>query len=122
MRYVIGLLALAFASASGAQVDNATINRIVDEALNQSEIPADGGVPHRSHRRPHDELAGRCARPSNGRRSSSATWGLTNVRAEGFEFGRGWSIERIEARMVTPRVLAMQRDSRRVDAADARAP
>ena len=39
MRYVIGLLALAFASASGAQVDNATINRIIDEELNQSELP-----------------------------------------------------------------------------------
>jgi hypothetical protein len=35
-------------------------------------------------------------------------WGLANVRAEGFDFGRGWSIERIEARMVTPRVVVMR--------------
>jgi hypothetical protein len=29
------------------------------------------------------------------------------VRAEGFDFGRGWSIERIEVRMLTPRVVAL---------------
>ena len=39
MRYVSAILALAFASTSSAQVDNATVNRIVDEALNHSELP-----------------------------------------------------------------------------------
>jgi hypothetical protein len=33
------------------------------------------------------------------------SWGLKNVRAEGFDFGRGWSIERSSARLMTPRVV-----------------
>src|SRR5882724_2540986 len=39
MRYVSAILALAFASTSGAQVDNATVTRIIDEELNHSELP-----------------------------------------------------------------------------------
>ncbi len=34
-------------------------------------------------------------------------WGLSNVRTEGFEFGRGWSIVRSSARMTEPRVIAL---------------
>jgi carboxypeptidase Q len=34
-------------------------------------------------------------------------WGLKNVRAEGFDFGRGWWIESSSARMVAPRPLAL---------------
>ncbi len=33
--------------------------------------------------------------------------GLTNVRKDGFDFGRGWSIERSSVRMVTPRVVQL---------------
>jgi len=36
------------------------------------------------------------------------TWGLTNVHLEGFEFGRGWSIEKSSVRMVTPRVKVLR--------------
>src|SRR5262245_1397717 len=39
MRYVLAILAFAFAPMAGAQVDNATINRIIDEELNHSELP-----------------------------------------------------------------------------------
>jgi carboxypeptidase Q len=31
-------------------------------------------------------------------------WGLANVRAERFEFGRGWSLERFSAHMIEPQV------------------
>ncbi|RYE03467.1 MAG: M20/M25/M40 family metallo-hydrolase [Sphingomonadales bacterium] len=34
-------------------------------------------------------------------------WGLTNVHKEGFDFGRGWWIERSSVRMVTPRVASL---------------
>jgi hypothetical protein len=35
-------------------------------------------------------------------------YGLSNVRAEGFEFGRGWSIVRSSARMTAPRPLDLR--------------
>jgi carboxypeptidase Q len=107
MRYVIGVLALAFASASGAQVDNATINRIIDEELNRSELPQTAAYLT-------DRIGGRMTNSPAMRAAEQwtqqqfKTWGLKNVRAEGFDFGRGWSIERIETRMLTPRVLPMQ--------------
>jgi hypothetical protein len=107
MRYLLAILAFAFASTSGAQVDNATINRIIDEALNHSELPETAAYLT-------DRIGGRMTSSPQMRAAEQWTqeqfrgWGLTNVRAEGFAFGRGWSIERIEARMVTPRVLPMQ--------------
>ena len=35
-------------------------------------------------------------------------YGLSDVRAEGFEFGRGWSIVRSSARMTAPRPLDLR--------------
>src|SRR3546814_20986337 len=34
-------------------------------------------------------------------------WGLANVHRDGFEFGRGWEIVSVSARMMTPRPLAL---------------
>ncbi|MGQ7434144.1 hypothetical protein ACTGZC_10940, partial [Streptococcus suis] len=34
-------------------------------------------------------------------------WGLSNVHKEGFEFGRGWWIERSSVRMLTPRPIQL---------------
>jgi hypothetical protein len=107
MRYLLAILAVAFASASNAQVDNATINRIIDEELNRSELPQTAEYLT-------DRIGGRMTNSPQMREAERWTqqrfrdWGLKNVRAEGFDFGRGWSIERIEARMITPRVLPMQ--------------
>ena len=107
MRYVTGILALAFASASLAQVDNTTVNRIIDEALNHSELPQTAEYLT-------DRIGGRMTNSPQMRQAEKWTqekfraYGLKNVRTEGFDFGRGWSIERIEARMVTPRVLPMR--------------
>jgi len=107
MRYLLAILSFAFASTSGAEVDDATINRIIDEALNHSELPATAEYLT-------DRIGGRMTNSPQMRIAEQWTqqkfrdWGLKNVRAEGFDFGRGWSIERIEARMLTPRVLPMQ--------------
>src|SRR5512147_1626319 len=107
MRCVLAILALAFASISGAQVDNATVNRIIDEALNHSELPQTAAYLT-------DRIGGRMTNSPQMREAEKWTQekfrsaGLKNVHAEGFDFGRGWSIERIEARMITPRVLPMQ--------------
>jgi len=107
MRYVLAILALTFAATSGAQVDNTTINRIIDEALNHSELPQTAEYLT-------DRIGGRMTNSPQMRAAEKWTqekfrgFGLKNVRTEGFDFGRGWSIERIEARMVTPRVLPMR--------------
>jgi carboxypeptidase Q len=106
MRYVLATLALAFASTSGAQVDNATVSRIIDEALNHSELPQTAAYLT-------DRIGGRMTNSPAMRAAEQWTqqqfraFGLKNVHPEGFDFGRGWSIERIEARMVTPRVVVM---------------
>ncbi len=110
MRYVPATASLAFfltlAAPSSAQVDHSTIGRIIDEALNHSEIPQTAAYLT-------DRIGGRMTNSPQMRAAEQWTqeqfrdWGLKNVRAEGFEFGRGWSIERIEARMVSPRVLVM---------------
>jgi hypothetical protein len=107
MRYLLAILSFALASTSGAQVDHATINRIVDEALNHSRIPETAAYLT-------DRIGGRMTNSPQMRAAERWTqeqfrsFGLKNVRADGFEFGRGWSIERIEARMVEPRVLPMR--------------
>ena len=36
-------------------------------------------------------------------RDRFAEWGLANAHLEPFEFGRGWSLERISVEMTTPR-------------------
>jgi carboxypeptidase Q len=103
----LAILALALASTSGAQVDNATNNRIIDEALNHSELPQTAEYLS-------DRIGGRMTNSPQMRAAEQWTqerfrgWGLKNVHTEGFDFGRGWSIERIEARMVTPRTLVMR--------------
>jgi carboxypeptidase Q len=106
MRYVPAILALAFAAAAHAQGDPATLSRIIDEELNHSELPITAEYLT-------DRIGGRMTNSPQMREAEKWTqqkfrdFGLKNVRAEGFDFGRGWSIERIEARMVTPRVVSM---------------
>jgi len=107
MRYVLAILAFAFAATSHAQVDNATINRIIDEELNHSELPQTAAyLTDRIGGRMTNSPAMRAAEKWTQEKFRAA--GLKNVRTEGFDFGRGWSIERIEARMLTPRVLPMR--------------
>ncbi len=107
MRYLLAILALTLASASHAEVDNATINRIIDEALNHSQLPSTAEYLT-------DRIGGRMTNSPQMRAAEKWTqeqfrgWGLAKVHAEGFDFGRGWSVERIEARMVTPRVVVMR--------------
>ena len=107
MRYVFAVLAVALAFPCSAEVDQTTIDRIIDEALNHSELPATAAYLT-------DRIGGRMTNSPQMRAAERWTqqqfrgWGLKNVRADGFDFGRGWSIERIEARMVTPRVVVMR--------------
>src|SRR5262245_54308896 len=87
------LLALTASTLSAAPlpVDPVTINRIVDEGLNRSELPQTAAYLT-------DRIGGRMTNSPQMRLAEKWTqqqfraWGLQNVHAEGFEFGRGWSI------------------------------
>jgi len=102
-RYLVvsALLALPAYAA-----DEPMLNRAIDEALNQSEIPDTASYLT-------DHIGGRMTNSPQMRMAEKWTqerfkaWGLSNVRAEAFDFGRGWSIERVEARMVEPRIVVM---------------
>lgn len=102
------MLAIAPAASASAQaVDRDSVNRIVDQGLNQSQV-----MQIAQHM---TDVIGPRLPNSPGMRRAEA-WaqqkfremGLRNVRAEGFEFGRGWSIERSSVRMVTPRPIQLR--------------
>ncbi len=93
-------------SKSDDKDDSQVISKIFDEGLNRSEVMVSA----------HELLDGIGARLSNSPQMRQAEtwavnkftgWGLKNVRKEGFEFGRGWSINSSSVTMVTPRTLPL---------------
>lgn len=99
---------LAAASAAMAQpVDRVAVNGIVDQGMNHSEVMQTAAWLT-------DRIGGRLTNSPQMRQAEAWTqqqfrdWGLSNVRAEGFEFGRGWSIVRSSARMTEPRPLDLR--------------
>lgn len=108
MRYFFAIsFVMMIGSVNAADgVDQQTINRIVDEELNHSQLPQTAEYLM-------DRIGGRMTNSPQMRLAEKWTqeqfrgWGLSNVRAEGFDFGRGWSIEHVEVRMLTPRVVAL---------------
>jgi carboxypeptidase Q len=109
MRYLSCVFLLLASTAIAAnKIDHeSTLTRIIDEGFNHSEIPVTASYLT-------DRIGGRLTNSPQMRAAEKWTqdkfreWGLSNVHAEGFEFGRGWSIERIEARLVAPRVLTLR--------------
>jgi hypothetical protein len=83
------------------------VNRIVDEGFNRSELPQIAAWLT-------DRIGGRMTNSPQMRQAEAWTqeqyraWGLENVHLEGFEFGRGWSINKSSVRMVTPRVKVLR--------------
>lgn len=107
-RFAIATIAALFAATSAqAQVSLDTVNRIADQAYQQGEV-----IETVSHLT--DGIGGRLTNSPAMRQAEAWTqqrfkdWGLANVRKEGFEFGRGWWIERSEVRMTGPRPLALR--------------
>jgi hypothetical protein len=104
--FAISLLMMIGSAHAAGGVDQPTINRIVDEELNHSQLPQTAEYLM-------DRIGGRMTNSPQMRVAEKWTqeqfrgWGLSNVHAEGFDFGRGWSIEHIEVRMLTPRVIAL---------------
>ncbi len=103
MLLVVGQPSLAQKS-DGKQEEQTA--QIIDEGLNRSEVMISA----------HELLDGIGARLSNSPQMRQAEawavqkfngWGLKNVRKEGFEFGRGWSITSSSVKMVSPRPITL---------------
>ena len=112
MRLALALLAAVSTAsiaipATAQQADRSQMNRILDEGMNRSEV-----METAAHLT--DRIGGRLTNSPAMREAERWTqqrfrdWGLSNVHAEGFEFGRGWSIVSSSARMTAPRTLALR--------------
>lgn len=100
--------ALALAGPVSAQdVDRVAVNGIIDQALNHSEVMTTAGYLT-------DRIGGRMTNSPQMRQAEAWTqqqfrdWGLSNVHAEPFDFGRGWSFVTASARMTAPRPLDLR--------------
>ncbi len=98
------LAASSYAAAPPADV--VIVNRIADAAFNHGEV-----VDIAAHLA--DQIGGRMTNSPAMRRAERWTqdrfksWGLKDVRTEGFDFGRGWWIESAHVRMLAPRPLEL---------------
>ena len=101
------LVALFHVSAAAQEpIDQAMIARIKAEAMSRSETPklfhalADALGPRLSGS-PAYIAAARWAQ------DRFREWGLANPRQEPFEFGRGWSLEKLTVEMTAPRYMPL---------------
>jgi hypothetical protein len=96
----------AFAAAPPA-VEPVTLNRISDAAFNHGEVVDIAAYLA-------DQIGGRLTNSPAMRRAERWTsdqfksWGLKDVRADAFDFGRGWWIEFSRVRMTAPRPLDLR--------------
>lgn len=99
--------ALMATPAAAQSVDRVAINGVIDQGLNHSQV-----MQTAAHLT--DRIGGRMTNSPQMREAEAwaqarfRDWGLSDVRAEGFEFGRGWSIVRSSARMTAPRPLDLR--------------
>lgn len=100
------LLAAAVIITPAHAQDHAATVRIMDEGLARSQVMVT--AQHLT-----DVIGPRLTNSPQMRAAEAWTqaqfkqWGLKNVHKEGFDFGRGWWIERSSVRMVTPRPLQL---------------
>ncbi|RHW18371.1 M20/M25/M40 family metallo-hydrolase [Sphingomonas gilva] len=98
---------IAAAPLAAQSVDRQTVNRIIDQGTNQSQV-----MQMAQHMT--DVIGPRLTNSPQMREAEAwaqarfREMGLKNVRAEGFDFGRGWSIERSSVRMTTPRPIQLR--------------
>lgn len=106
MRTFAAALLLVTAAPIFAQPAADMQNRIVEEGLNQSQVMLT--AQHLT-----DRIGGRITNSPAMREAERWTqarfrdWGLANVRAEPFDFGRGWSVVSSSVRMTAPRPLQL---------------
>ncbi len=95
---------LAARPSEAQQVDD--LNRVIDQGLNHSQVMQTAAYLT-------DRIGPRLTNSPQMRQAEAWTqaqfrsWGLKNVRKEGFAFGRGWSITSSSVRMVSPRVIQL---------------
>lgn len=105
------MVAATFAVVVSAQqtsepVDREAVARIRDEGLNRSQVGAlfstlvDGIGPRLTGSAEHKRAA-------EWARETMAKWGLSDVRLEPFEFGRGWTLDKFAVEMVEPRYMPL---------------
>jgi len=93
--------------AGAAGVEAQTINRIADEGFNHGQVGET--LEYLS-----DQIGGRLTNSPAMRKAEAWTsgqfkaWGLSNVRLQPFEFGRGWWIEASSVRMTAPRPVMLR--------------
>lgn len=100
-------LSVSLPALAADSVNRNMVNRIVDAGMNRSEVMDTAAYLS-------DRIGGRMTNSPQMRAAEAWTqsqfkaWGLANVHAEGFEFGRGWSIDNVSVRMTSPRVLPLR--------------
>ncbi len=98
---------LATGPVAAQEGDRVAINGIIDQGLNHSQVMQTAAWLT-------DRIGGRMTNSPQMRQAETWTaqrfrdWGLSNVRAEPFDFGRGWSVVRSSARMTAPRPLDLR--------------
>jgi hypothetical protein len=104
---VAAFIAVALISvAAQERIDTAMLNRIKEEGLQRSRATA-------LYQTLTDvigaRLTGSPAHTQAARWASDrfTEWGLANVHLEPFEFGRGWSLEKISVEMTAPRYMPL---------------
>ncbi|MDQ3124468.1 MAG: M20/M25/M40 family metallo-hydrolase [Pseudomonadota bacterium] len=104
---VSAIAILASVPVAAQEVDRVAINGIIDQGLNHSEVMQTAAYLT-------DRIGGRMTNSPQMRQAETWTaqrfrdWGLANVRADPFDFGRGWSVVRSSARMTAPRPLDLR--------------
>ena len=109
MRHLFTALLMASVAlpVAAAPLDPNTINRIADQSFAHSQV-----MQTAAHMT--DRIGGRITNSPAMREAERYTqarfreFGLSNVRAEPFEFGRGWWIESASVRMTAPRPLLLR--------------
>ncbi|QPQ56092.1 M20/M25/M40 family metallo-hydrolase [Allosphingosinicella flava] len=107
MRMLTAAMLLATVSVSATAADTSMLNKIVDQAMNHGEV-----VENTAYLT--DRIGGRLTNSPAMRAAEKWTqdkfraWGLKNVHAEPFDFGRGWWIESASAKMIAPRPILLR--------------
>jgi carboxypeptidase Q len=101
-----GAGAVALTAQTAEPVDLAVIAKIRDEGLNRSRVQATFNqfvdvIGPRLTGSPEHKRAAEWARDELGR------YGLTGVRLDAFEFGRGWTLDKFVLEMVEPRYMPL---------------
>ncbi|HEY0254275.1 MAG TPA: M20/M25/M40 family metallo-hydrolase [Kofleriaceae bacterium] len=107
MRKLVGaVLLVAVAGLVQAEPANNDIDRIIDQGLRHSKVMQTAEYMD-------DWIGGRLTNSPAMRTAEAWTmkqytaWGLKNVRKDGWEFGRGWSIVSSSVKMTSPRPLTL---------------